>query len=164
MTTPPRESVVLIGATVENPFFYVNSALISRSQIFELKPLSENNISTILRRALEDKERGLGEFKVSMSDKALTHLSRLSNGDARKALNSLEIGVLTTKPDKKGVIVFDEKVAEESIQKKAVVYDKKGDAHYDTISAFIKSMRGSDPDAALYYLAKMIYAGEDPGS
>ena len=155
-------TVVLIGATVENPFFYVNSALISRSQIFELKPLSEESIKTILERALMDKERGLGDFKVNMSTDAMVHLSRLSNGDARKALNSLEIGVLTTKPDKKGYVDFDEKVAEESIQKKAVTYDKSGDGHYDTISAFIKSMRGSDPDAALYYLAKMIYAGEDP--
>lgn len=155
-------SITLIGSTVENPFFYVNSALISRSQIFELSPLSAEDIKTIMKRALDDKERGLGNFKVEMEPDALEHLAIISSGDARKALNSLEIGVLTTKPNKKGIIKFDKKVAEESIQKKAVVYDKAGDAHYDTISAFIKSMRGSDPDAALYYLAKMIYAGEDP--
>jgi putative ATPase len=155
-------SIVLIGATVENPFFYVVSALVSRSQIFELKKLSKEDIKTIIKRALSDKERGLGGFKVNMEADALDHLSNASDGDARKALNSLEIGVLTTKPDKKGIINFDKKVSEDSIQKKAVVYDKKGDGHYDTISAFIKSMRGSDPDAALYYLAKMIYAGEDP--
>ena len=155
-------TVTLIGATVENPFFYVTSALVSRSQIFELKSLTEDNIKTILSRALNDKERGLGNFKVSMDDDALEHLAKASDGDARKALSSLEIGVLTTKPAKNGAIKFTEKVAEESIQKKAVVYDKAGDSHYDTISAFIKSMRGSDPDAALYYLAKMIYAGEDP--
>ncbi len=155
-------SIVLIGATVENPFFYVNSALVSRSQIFELNKLSIDDIKNIILNALNDKERGLGEFKVKITDEAIEHLARSSDGDARRALNSIEIGVLTTKPDKKGVVNFDEKVAEESIQKKAVVYDKAGDGHYDTISAFIKSMRGSDPDAALYYLAKMIYAGEDP--
>ena len=155
-------SIILIGATVENPFFYVVSALVSRSQIFELKKLSADDIKTILKNSLADKDRGLGDFKVKMADDALEHLAKASDGDARKALNSLEIGVLTTKPDKNGYINFDKKTAEESIQKKAVVYDKKGDAHYDTISAFIKSMRGSDPDAALYYLAKMIYAGEDP--
>jgi putative ATPase len=155
-------TVTLIGATVENPFFYVTSALVSRSQIFELKSLTEDDIKTILSRALNDKERGLGNFKVFMDDNALDHLAKASDGDARKALSSLEIGVLTTKPAKNGTIKFTEKVAEESIQKKAVVYDKAGDSHYDTISAFIKSMRGSDPDAVLYYLAKMIYAGEDP--
>jgi len=155
-------TVTLVGATVENPFFYVTSALVSRSQIFELKKLTEDNIKTIISRALNDKERGLGNFKVSMDDDALEHLAKASDGDARKALSSLEIGVLTTKPGKNGTIKFTEKIAEESIQKKAVVYDKAGDSHYDTISAFIKSMRGSDPDAVLYYLAKMIYAGEDP--
>lgn len=155
-------TLTLIGSTVENPFFYVNSALVSRSQIFELNPLTHDNLIEIMKRALRDKERGLGGFTVKIDDEALDHLARASDGDARKALNSLEIGVLTTKPDKKGVIKFDRKVAEESIQKKAVVYDKAGNGHYDTISAFIKSMRGSDPDAALYYLAKMIYAGEDP--
>ncbi len=155
-------TITLIGSTVENPFFYVNSALVSRSQIFELKKLMADDIKTIITRALKDKERGLGAFKVEIDDEALEHLSKASDGDARKALNSLEIGVLTTKPDKKGIIKFDKKVAEESIQKKAVTYDKAGDAHYDTISAFIKSMRGSDPDAVLYYLGKMLYAGEDP--
>jgi putative ATPase len=155
-------TLTLIGATVENPFFYVTSALVSRSQIFELKKLTQKEIETILKNALNDKERGLGNFKVSMDDDAIEHLARASDGDARKALSSLEIGVLTTKPGKNGTIKFTKKSAEESIQKKAVVYDKAGDSHYDTISAFIKSMRGSDPDAALYYLAKMIYAGEDP--
>ncbi|MFH1709702.1 MAG: replication-associated recombination protein A [bacterium] len=155
-------TVTLIGATVENPFFYVTSALISRSQIFELKKLTQKEIKTILKNALNNKERGLGNFKVSMDDDAIEHLAKASDGDARKALGSLEIGVLTTKPGRNGAVKFTEKVAEESIQKKAVVYDKAGDGHYDTISAFIKSMRGSDPDAALYYMAKMIYAGEDP--
>jgi putative ATPase len=155
-------TVTLIGATVENPLFYVNSALVSRSQIFELNKLSQEEIKTIITRALADKERGLGNFKVLMDDDAMAHLAKASDGDARKALSSLEIGVLTTKPGKNGTIKFTKKIAEESIQKKAVVYDKKGDQHYDTISAFIKSMRGSDPDAALYYMAKMIYAGEDP--
>ena len=154
-------SVTLIGATVENPFFYVVSALVSRSQIFELKPLSINDLKTIISRALSD-ERGLKGFKVDIDEDAIEHLSKISDGDARRALNALEVGVLTTKPEKGGKIKFTLTVAEESIQKKAVVYDKAGDAHYDTISAFIKSMRGSDPDAALYYLAKMIYAGEDP--
>ncbi len=155
-------TITLIGSTVENPFFYVNSALVSRSQIFELKKLTVENIKVILMNALKNKERGLGDHKVEIDDDALEHLAKASDGDARKALNSLEIGVLTTRPGKKGVIKFDKRTAEESIQKKAVVYDKKGDAHYDTISAFIKSMRGSDPDAALYYLGKMIYTGEDP--
>ena len=154
-------NIILIGATVENPFFYVISALVSRSQIFELKPLSQIDIKTIIKRALSD-ERGLKDFKVKMDEGALEHLAKISDGDARKALSALEIGVLTTPKERDGSINFTLKVAEESIQKKAVVYDKKGDQHYDTISAFIKSMRGSDPDAALYYLAKMIYAGEDP--
>jgi putative ATPase len=155
-------NLILIGATTENPYFYVNSALVSRSQIFELKPLTEENIKTIITNALGDPERGFGKLKVKMTDEALAHLAKLSEGDARHALSALEIGILSTEPDKKGSINFTLKVAEESLQKKAVVYDKKGDQHYDTISAFIKSMRGSDPDAALYYLAKMIYAGEDP--
>jgi len=154
-------SIILIGATVENPFFYVVSALVSRSQIFELKKLTAEDMKKILLRSLSDKERGLGNFDIDLKDDALDHLIRSSDGDARKALIALEIGVLTT-PQKKGKIKFDLRVAEESIQKKAVVYDKKGDSHYDTASAFIKSMRGSDPDAALYYLAKMLYAGEDP--
>ncbi|MBN2057830.1 MAG: replication-associated recombination protein A [Candidatus Saganbacteria bacterium] len=155
-------NMILIGATTENPFFYVNSALVSRSNIFELKPLTTNNLQQLIKRALTDKERGLGNKKIKMSAEAVEHLAKLSDGDARRCLSALELGVLSTKPDKKGVIDFDLAVAEESIQKKAVVYDKKGEGHYNTISAFIKSMRGSDPDAALYYLAKMIYAGEDP--
>jgi putative ATPase len=155
-------NVILIGATVHNPFFSVISALLSRSLVFELKPLSPEEIVTILKRAISDEERGLGRYNVVADDDALMHIARLSDGDARRALNALEIGILTTKPDEEGRIRFDIRVAEESIQKKVVVYDKGEDGHYDTISAFIKSMRGSDPDATLYWLAKMIYAGEDP--
>jgi len=155
-------NIVLIAATVENPFFYVNSALLSRSQIFELKPLSEEALLTILHATLQDKERGLGNMNIAIDEQALMHIAKMSDGDARKALSALEIAVLTTTPDEKGMVTITLEIAEESIQKKAVVYDKKGDQHYDTISAFIKSMRGSDPDAAIYYLAKMIYAGEDP--
>jgi putative ATPase len=153
--------VRLIGATTHNPFFFVNSPLVSRSQIFELRPLLETELLELLCRALADQERGLGFLKIQADGPALRHLSKLSDGDARKALNALEIAALTTPPDAGGVIHIDLKVAEQSIQKKAVVYDEE-DAHYDTISAFIKSMRGSDPDAALYWLAKMIHAGEDP--
>jgi len=155
-------NITLISATVENPFFYVNSALLSRSQIFELKPLSEEDILDILAMALSDKERGLGNLFVSADEDALRHIARMSDGDARKALSALEIASLTTRPDESGRIRINIEIAEESIQKKVIVYDKKGDEHYDTTSAFIKSMRGSDPDAALYYLAKMLYAGEDP--
>jgi putative ATPase len=155
-------NITLISATVENPFFYVNSALLSRSQIFELKPLSEDDILNILHNALKDKERGLGNLNLIIDESALRHLARMSDGDARKALSALEIAALTTNPDSNGQIIITIEIAEESIQKKVVFYDKKGDQHYDTISAFIKSMRGSDPDAAIYYLAKMIYAGEDP--
>ncbi|MDI6731104.1 MAG: replication-associated recombination protein A [Candidatus Margulisbacteria bacterium] len=155
-------NLILIGATTENPFFYVNSALVSRSQIFELKPLTTDSLRQIIKEAIVDTERGLGKIKIKMADEAIEHLAKLSDGDARRALSALELGVLSTTPDKKGIISFTLKTAEESIQKKAVVYDKKGNQHYDTISAFIKSMRGSDPNAALYYLAKMIYAGEDP--
>jgi putative ATPase len=155
-------NLILIGATTENPFFYVNSALVSRSNLFELKPLTLENLKNIISNALNDKERGFGELKIKMADDALDHLAKLSDGDARRALSALELGVLSTDPDNNGVINFSLKVSEESIQKKAVVYDKKGEGHYNTISAFIKSMRGSDSDAALYYLAKMIYAGEDP--
>ena len=153
--------VKLIGATTHNPFFFVNSPLVSRSQIFELRPLSEQELFQLLQRALADEERGLGYLKVQADEAALRHLARLSDGDARKALNSLEIAALTTSPDASGCVHIDLSVAEQSIQKKAVVYDDE-DAHYDTISAFIKSMRGSDPDAALYWLAKMVHAGEDP--
>jgi putative ATPase len=155
-------NITLIAATVENPFFYVNSALLSRSQVFELKPLSEKNILKILHNALSDRERGLGNLKISAEENALQHIAKMSDGDGRKALSALEIAALTTAPDEDGCVRITLPVAEESIQKKVVVYDKKGDQHYDTVSAFIKSMRGSDPDAALYYLAKMIYAGEDP--
>jgi len=155
-------NITLISATVENPFFYVNAALLSRSQIFELKPLAENDILSILSNALQDKERGLGSLNIQADEAALKHIARMSDGDARKALSSLEIAALTTSPGADGQARITVVIAEESIQKKAVVYDRKGDQHYDTISAFIKSMRGSDPDAAVYYLAKMIYAGEDP--
>lgn len=160
---PDVESGVvrLIGATTHNPFFYINSPLVSRSQVFQLEPLTPEDLISMMQRALADKERGLGGHKVTITDEALKHLAITADGDGRKALNSLEIGVLTTQPDKKGVVKFDLKVAEESIQRKAVVYDGDGDQHYDTISAFIKSMRGSDPDAAIYWLAKMLYAGED---
>ena len=153
--------VRLIGATTHNPFFFVNSPLVSRSQIFELRPLAEEDLFLLLQRALVDPERGLGYMKLRAEDSALKHLAKLSDGDARKALNALEIATLTTSPHNDGVIHITLAVAEQSIQKKAVVYDDE-DAHYDTISAFIKSMRGSDPDAALYWLAKMIHAGEDP--
>ena len=155
-------NITLIAATVENPFFYVNSALLSRSQVFELKPLSEDNILKVLNNALNYKERGLGKLKLEASEDALRHIARMSDGDLRKALSALEIAALTTTPDKAGKITITLETAEESIQKKTIVYDKKGDQHYDTISAFIKSMRGSDADAAIYYLAKMLYAGEDP--
>jgi putative ATPase len=160
---PDVESGVirLIGATTHNPFFFVNSPLVSRSQIFELRSLSEDDLFQLLQRALADSERGLGYMKIQADERALRHLAKLSDGDARKALNSLEIAALTTAPDPKGVIHIGLTVAEQSIQKKAVVYDDE-DAHYDTISAFIKAMRGSDPDATLYWLAKMIHAGEDP--
>ncbi len=155
-------NIILIAATVENPFFYVNSALLSRSQIFELKPLTSGDIMKLLKNALTDRERGLGNLKISADEDALMHIAKMSDGDGRKALSALEIAALTTEPGADEVIKITVPVAEESIQKKVVVYDKKGDQHYDTISAFIKSMRGSDPDAALYYLAKMLYAGEDP--
>lgn len=155
-------NIILISATVENPFFYVNSALLSRSQIFELKPLSEEDIIHIIHNALHDKKRGLGNLDITADEDALKHIARMSDGDARKALSALELSALTASPDTDGRIKITIEIAEESIQKKAIVYDKKGDQHYDTISAFIKSMRGSDPDAAIYYLAKMIYAGEDP--
>jgi putative ATPase len=160
---PDVESGVvrLIGATTHNPFFFVNSPLVSRSQIFELRPLAEAELYVLLQRALADSQRGVGYLKAQADEAALRHLAKLSDGDARKALNALEIAVLTTAPDAGGVIHLDLTVAEQSIQKKAVVYDDE-DAHYDTISAFIKSMRGSDPDATLYWLAKMIHAGEDP--
>ena len=155
-------SVRLIGATTHNPFFFVNAPLVSRSQVFELRPLDEADLGALMRRAVEDSERGLGHLRIEAADEALAHLARVSDGDARKALNALEVAALTTPPGPDGVIRIDLPVAEQCIQRKAVVYDGDGDAHYDTISAFIKSMRGSDPDATLYWLAKMIHAGEDP--
>ena len=155
-------TVRLIGATTHNPFFFVNSPLVSRSQIFQLQPLSEAELLELLRRALADAERGLGHMRIEAQEEGLRHLAKVADGDARKALNSLELAALTTQPDAEGIVRLDRAVAEQSIQKKAVVYDGDGDAHYDTISAFIKSMRGSDPDATLYWLAKMIHAGEDP--
>jgi putative ATPase len=151
----------LIGATTYNPFFYVNSALVSRSQVFQLEPLKVEQLEQLIDRALADKERGLGNYKVQIDPEARTHLAKLADGDARKCLNALEVGVLTTPPDKNAVIHFTLAVAEDSIQHKAIVYDKKGDAHYDTISAFIKSMRASDEKSAIYWLAKMLHAGED---
>jgi putative ATPase len=178
----------LIGATTYNPFFYVNSALVSRSQVFQLEPLKVEQLEALIDRALADKERGLGNHKVHIDPEARTHLAKLADGDARKCLNALEVGVLTTPPvvagiadpgrskptktktgitdpgysaDNDGIIHFTLAVAEDSIQQKAIVYDKKGDAHYDTISAFIKSMRASDESGAIYWLAKMLHAGED---
>ena len=155
-------AVKLIGATTHNPCFFVNAPLVSRSQLFELKPLSDEAIGALMDRAIRDSERGLGARSVSLTPDARQHLIRLSDGDARKALGSLEIAALTTEISPDGTIVIDLKTAEECVQKKAVLYDRDGDGHYDTISAFIKSVRGSDPDAALYWLAKMIHAGEDP--
>jgi putative ATPase len=151
----------LIGATTYNPFFYVNSALVSRSQIFRLEPLSLEQLEQLIDRTLADKKRGLGNYNVKIDKNARRHLAKLSDGDARKCLNALEIGVLTTPRDSRGAIHFTLAVAEESIQQKAVVYDRAGDAHYDTISAFIKSMRASDEKGAMYWLAKMLHAGED---
>ncbi|MFH0935857.1 MAG: replication-associated recombination protein A [Candidatus Omnitrophota bacterium] len=153
---------VLIGATVHNPYFSIASPLLSRSLVCELKTLDTADILRILNSALSDKNRGLGNFRVKIDKKALEHLSKTCEGDARRALNALEVGVLTTPAGKDGVINFDLAVAAESIQKKAVLYDRDEDGHYDTASAFIKSMRGSDPDAALYWMAKMLCAGEDP--
>jgi putative ATPase len=154
-------NVRLIGATTHNPFFYVNSPLVSRSQIFQLEPLSREDLVKLMNRALDDSERGFGKLKIEADRPALEFLAEVSDGDARRCLNALEIAILTTPPDEGGVIHLDRSVAEQSIQKKAVVYDADETEHYDTISAFIKSMRGSDPDAVLYWLAKMLYAGED---
>lgn len=154
-------TIVLVGATTENPYFEVNGALISRSIIFELKPLSKEDIKEILKRAVYDKERGMGSYKADIDDEALEFLADIANGDARSALNAIELGILTTDRSDDGLIHIDLKIAEQCIQKRAVRYDKTGDNHYDTISAFIKSMRGSDPDAVSYYMAKMLYAGED---
>lgn len=153
-------TIILIGATTENPYFEVNGALISRSNIFELKPLEQEDIKELIRRAVYDKDKGMGAYGAVMEEDALEFLADMSGGDARQALNAVELGIMTTTPSEDGVIHFTLEVASECIQKKVVRYDKSGDNHYDTISAFIKSMRGSDPDAALYYLAKMLYAGE----
>ena len=153
-------TLILIGATTENPYFEVNGALISRSIVFELKPLSTDNIKQLILRAVDDKEKGMGAFNARIDDDAADFLAEISNGDARTALNAIELGILTTDKSEDGTIHITMEVAEQCIQKRAVRYDKSGDNHYDTISAFIKSMRGSDPDAALYYLAKMLYAGE----
>ncbi len=154
-------TIVLIGATTENPYFEVNGALLSRSVIFELKPLSKDEIRSILLRALTDQEKGMGSYHAKIEEDALEFLADVANGDARAALTAIELGVLTTPRGEDGNIHITLEVASECIQKRVVQYDKMGDNHYDTISAFIKSMRGSDPDAAVYYLAKMLYAGED---
>lgn len=154
-------TIILIGATTENPYFEVNGALISRSIIFELKPIEKEDIKTLLKRAVYDKEKGMGTFDAEIDEEALEFLAELSGGDARHALNAIELGVMTTERSIDGKIHITVEVAQECIQKRRVLYDKNGDNHYDTISAFIKSMRGSDPDAAVYYLAKMLYAGEE---
>ncbi len=156
-----RGTVRFIGATTHNPYFYVNSPLVSRSQIFQLEPIASRDLLPLLERALEDDERGFGGLKIQADPEALRHLADKSDGDARKALTALELAVVTTPPEN-GTITIDLAIAGESIQQKAVLYDADGDQHYDTISAFIKSIRGSDPDAALYWLAKMLHAGEDP--
>ncbi len=154
-------TITLIGATTENPYFEVNGALLSRSVIFELKPLEKEDIKTLLLRAVTDQEKGMGAYAAELEEEALEFLADVANGDARAALTAIELGVLTTPRDADGKIHITLDVASECIQKRVVQYDKDGDSHYDTISAFIKSMRGSDPDAAAYYLAKMLYAGED---
>ncbi len=155
-------TILLIGATTENPYFEVIGALVSRSRIFQLKALTEADLERILETALTDRERGYGARRVTLDDDAAAHLIHIAGGDARNLLNALELAVETTAPDEAGVVHITLDVAQESIQRRAVLYDKDGDAHYDTISAFIKSVRGSDPDAALYWLAKMLYAGESP--
>jgi len=154
--------VRLIGATTHNPFFFVNAPLVSRSQVFELQPLTEAELTALLERAMVDRERGLAALALEVEPAALGHLAKIADGDARKALNALELAALTTPAAPDGIVRVTLAVAEQSIQRKAVVYDADEDGHYDTISAFIKSMRGSDPDAALYWLSKMIHAGEDP--
>jgi putative ATPase len=155
-------SITLIGATTENPYFEVIGALVSRSRVFQLRPLEDEHVRRILENALKDPERGYGKKQIKLDEDALEHLIHVAGGDARNALNALELAVESTPADEQGFIHVTLEVAQESIQRRAVLYDKDGDAHYDTISAFIKSVRGSDPDAALYWLAKMLYAGEDP--
>jgi putative ATPase len=154
--------ITLIGITTENPFFYINAAIISRSIVFEFETLGKENLEKILFRALSDSQQGLGKYNVVIDDDAKEHLLSQSTGDARRLLNALEIGALSIKPDKDGKRLFTLEVAQESLQKRALRYDKSGDEHYDTISAFIKSMRGTDPDATVYWMAKMLSAGEDP--
>jgi putative ATPase len=155
-------TIILIGATTENPYFEVIGALVSRSRVFQLRPLGDDSVRKILEQALADERRGYGKRKIRMDEDAMQHIMHIAGGDARNALNALELAVESTPADKDGVIHVTLNVAQESIQRRAVLYDKDGDAHYDTISAFIKSVRGSDPDASLYWLAKMLYAGEDP--
>jgi putative ATPase len=155
-------TVILIGATTHNPFFSVNAPLISRSQVFEFRPLTEEDIRSVVRRALADKERGLGNYNVEIAKDAIDFLAKVSDGDARRALNALEVGVLSSAAGQGGTVVYDLATAQESVQRKAVLYDAAEGEHYDTASAFIKSMRGSDPDAAIYWLGKMLEAGEDP--
>lgn len=155
-------TLTLIGATTENPYFEVNKALVSRSRMFQLKSLTSDHLDQVLRQAIADPTRGYGDRKIEIRPEAIVHWTNIANGDARTVLNALELAVETTSPDEAGVIHIDLSVAEASIQQRAVLYDKEGDAHFDTISAFIKSLRGSDPDAALYWLARMVYAGEDP--
>lgn len=154
-------TLILIGATTENPYFEVNGALLSRSRVFELKSLEKDDIKELIRRAVYDRDKGMGSYHGEIDDEALEFLADVSNGDARAALNAVELGIMTTERGPDGKIHIDLDVAQECIQKRVVRYDKTGDNHYDTISAFIKSMRGSDPDAAVYYLARMLYAGED---
>ncbi|SEI49161.1 putative ATPase [Lachnospiraceae bacterium A10] len=154
-------TIILIGATTENPYFEVNGALLSRSVIFELKSLTKENVKTLLLRAVQDQTKGMGAYHAEIDEDALEFLSDMANGDARSALTAIELGILTTEPSEDGKIHITLEVASECIQKRVVKYDKSGDNHYDTISAFIKSLRGSDPDAAVYYLARMLYAGED---
>ncbi len=154
--------VTLIGATTENPYFEIIGPLLSRARVFIFEPLQETEILVLLRRALTDREQGLGALKVQISDEALAHFARMANGDARRALTALELAVLSTEPDGQGVIRVDLAAAKECMPRRDLIYDKQGDAHYDTVSAFIKSIRGSDPDAALYWLARMLVAGEDP--
>ncbi len=155
-------NVILIGATTHNPSFVVNGPLLSRATIFELRPLTEDHLVEILKRALKNNERGFGNLKIEVEENALWHIAKSAAGDARRALNALEVGVLSTAPDEKGRIHFTLKAAEESCQRKMIYHDREGDYHYDLASAFIKSIRGSDPDAAIYWLAKMLYGGEDP--
>ncbi|MHB0876495.1 MAG: AAA family ATPase [Anaerolineae bacterium] len=155
-------TIILIGATTENPYFEVVGPLVSRSRIFQLQPLTEDDLLVLLQRAAQDQERGLGRIPLDVEEEALRHIARMAGGDARVALNALESAATATRADRQGRVRVTLAVAEQAMQRRAILYDKDGDAHYDTISAFIKSMRGSDPDAALYWMAKMIYAGEDP--